>query len=264
MKKPITTSILIALSYMLTLGCDRAPEKAKFGLPTSKGPFPEAQISNDAKAGSTFEGEKIELPLGLILPAGSAMRFLDAKALQKHYANVFSKGTLGYQHCAGYTDPSKLPYEESACHDSMFTAGERVLLGAVDINLNDLRGGTNLIPPENLTLNYLRTLRSALARECNVLVKKERANVKAGTANLNQLNKGASPTAADLEEFFRSILGIKGSPVKVDIMAADYVKAFETIVAAGGTTAAAKETAADQAYIGLCVAIGMNPQIIIY
>jgi hypothetical protein len=186
------------------------------------------------------------------------MRLLDGKALTAHYANIFDKQSYGFDKCK-----TTLPAEASECIDSIFTNAESPSMGSFDVNNVAIRGPQNMTAPHSLTLNYMKNLRSALARECLVLVTAERAKLKAGQQATNKLVKAAAPAAADLDEFFRTLIGIKGSGMKVNIGSEDYVAAFTQVVAAA-TSAADKEKAIDQAYLGLCVAISMNPQVIIY
>ncbi|MBC7533163.1 MAG: hypothetical protein H7318_16450 [Oligoflexus sp.] len=266
--KRIQGPLVATLSLLILAGsyaCDSAPRHLKF-TPGAAASQPDVVVHNDPKASADakqgVQGSKEELPLELILGAGSQMRFLDGKALTAFYSNIFTKRSYGFEFC-NVADLKNLPAEASACTDTIFTAAESPSMGSFDLNNTPQRGSQNVTPPLNLTLNYMKTLRAGLARECNVLVALERANLKVNLAANNKLMKAAAPTAADLDEFFRTILGLKGSGMKVDIGADAYVAAFTQIVTAAAA-AADKEKAADQAYLGLCIAIGMNPQVIIY
>ncbi|RYZ64887.1 MAG: hypothetical protein EOP09_15205 [Proteobacteria bacterium] len=108
----------------------------------------------------------------------------------------------------------------------------------------------------------MKSLRSGLARECKVLVKSERANLVSKDVSKNVLIKAEVPTKEDLEEFFRTIVGMKGSSVTIDIKASAFVEAFKAVV--GAASAANKVATADKAFLGLCVAIASSPDIIIY
>lgn len=260
-----TRGQLIGAFILLTgiLACEGKPGNLKF-VPSGAA-VPEVIVSNDSKAlpggpGSVV-GTKEELPLELLLAPGSHMRFLDGRALTGFYANIFDKRSFGFEKC-NTTDRTKILAEESECVDTIFTTAESPLMGSFDINNNRDRGPQNVTPPYNLTLNYMKTLRAALARECLVLVTAERVNLKAGTITTNKLVKAPAPTAAILDEFFRTILGLKGTGIKVSVGSEAYVTAFNQLVAAAA--AADKEKAIDQGYLGLCVAISMNPQVIIY
>lgn len=257
----IPLALLSSLSF--SLACDRTPKKLEF-IPEGRA-VPEVIVSETggSDAGKSVNAEKEELPLALVVGVGSTMRFLDGRALTAYYSNIFPKRAYGFEICANINDPARLPAEASACTDSIFNAAEIPSMGTFSMNMTaSNRGAQNVLPPQNLTLNYMRTLRSALSRECGYLVKTERAALKANTIEKNSLIKAAAPSPADLEEFFRTILGLKGSGLKVDIGAADYVAAFNQVVASA--TAANKEKAADEAYLGLCIALAMNPQVIIY
>jgi hypothetical protein len=252
-----TLTMTLAAAITILSACDSKPGQMKF-VPGGD-TLPEVILSNDANGkGQGTSGTKEELPLELLLGPGSQMRLLDGKALTAHYANIFDKQAYGFDKCK-----SALPAEASDCTDSIFTPAESPLMGSFDVNNVAARGAQNMVPPHNLTLNYMKNLRQALARECLVLVTAERVKLKAGTQATNKLVKAAAPTAADLDEFFRTLIGLKGSGIKVSIGSEDYVAAFGQVVAAA-SSAADKEKAIDQAYLGLCVAISMNPQVIIY
>jgi len=115
-------------------------------------------------------------------------------------------------------------------------------------------------PIQSMTLNYTRTLRVALDRECTNLVNVEFPAMTRGNSAANILIKSASPTPADFEFFFKVMMGIKNSPEKVDISADKYAAAFKEIVDA----ATDKVTAQRMAFKNVCVAIAMDPQVIVY
>ena len=264
MKIPAMHLGSIVLSIIAMTACDGRPQKAEF-LPKGK-VIPEVVVvdkatadvrKGEADAKKSVNTEKEELPLSLVVGKGTDMRFLDGKALTAYYSHIFPKRGYGYEHCA-----NRLPDEASGCDDSIFEIAEGSAMGSFGINLRSNRGTQNVKAPHNLTLNYMRTLRAALSRECSYLVRTERAKLKANSGLANTLVKAMAPAAADLDEFFRTIVGLKGTGIKVEIGSADYVTAFNEIVGAAST--ATKERAADEAYLGLCIAVSMNPQVIIY
>ncbi|MBC7662163.1 MAG: hypothetical protein H7249_20900 [Chitinophagaceae bacterium] len=197
--------------------------------------------------------------LSLVVATGSSMRFLDARALGVLYANVFKKAAYGYQQCAGTT-----PREATDCTESIFMASERPDLGSFDLGTAAFaRAPQNVNPTTSLTLNYTRTLRLALSRECRYLVTNELAivNNKASTPAqiaANVLVKSQIVDAATLIDFEKRLLGIAGTSIPIDIDAASYVTAFKTVAAAD------KVNGVYNGYVDLCIALSMDPLVFIY
>ncbi len=193
--------------------------------------------------------------LDLLLPAGSAMRFLDARGLQVYYRHIFTPKAFGYMHCEGLK-----PRMGSDCEESIFNASERASMGSFEMNSPEFGIGTlNVHRAENLSLNYLRTLRSALGRECSSLVKTEMTQLSAGTAAANVLIKAEKPSVESLDAFMRKIFGITDSAI-IDVGSKSYVDAFEEAI----KDAKDKPSANLNAYVGLCVALSMDPQVFLY
>lgn len=194
--------------------------------------------------------------LQLIAPEGSAMSFLDSKALTLVYSRIFKKSSVGWRHCV-----SSKPTDILAC-DDVFSPDERSTLGSFDIyNPAMGRGEHNINRVSNVSLNYVRSLRAGLSRECGNLVTTELAALKAGTGTANILVKADLPTAATIEEFFRRILDVKDNPeIKVDIDASGYASDFPKSVA----LVADKTKASYNAYLNLCISVAMDPQVFLY
>lgn len=129
-------------------------------------------------------------------------------------------------------------------------------MGLFDLYSERMRRGVqNVSQAESLTLNYMRNLRAALGRECSRLVVKE----EAAPLPTNLLVKDSAPTAAHLEAFVRKILDVQDKEVDLDMPFADYVKAFQTAQSMGDPAKAKRN-----AYINLCIALSMDPQIFMY
>ncbi len=194
--------------------------------------------------------------LDLLLPAGSAMRFLDARGLQVYYRHVFAPKAFGYMHCEG-----QKPRMGSDCDESIFNASERASMGSFEMNSPEFGIGTlNVHQSENLSLNYLRTLRSALGRECSSLVKIELAQLAAGSIETNVLIKAEKPSAESLDAFMRKIFGLTNPASTIEVGAKAYTEAFESAI----KDAKDKPQANFNAYVGICVSLSMDPQVFLY
>jgi uncharacterized protein with WD repeat len=134
-------------------------------------------------------------------------------------------------------------------------------MGSFDLGTPRMdRSPANVNPVTSLTLNYTRTLRSALSRECISLVDAELVKLKAKDVTTNLLVKADAPTAADLNSFMMRLLGLTGSTVKVNFEAEGYVNDFAAVVSGSKD----KTQGQRNAYIGLCIAISMDPLVFLY
>lgn len=260
------------LTSLVLFGCssDRPPssadagvgkaEKQEEGVPgvdTEKLPEPEAEAGtkNESANGIPKPNGDESMPPALTYSPGSAMRLLDGRALTKIYNRVFPKRSYGYEQCR-----NNRYLEIGDCHDSIWEPQERTFVGTIDLYTPDFgRGPQNIRQAEDLTLNYMRTIRVGLSRECENLVNREMTALREGRQDTNLLIKSLKPTPEALEEFFRKFIGVEGTGMKVDIGAAKYVASFGEFV--GIRT---DQETHRRAYFGLCIAIGMDPQIFIY
>lgn len=194
---------------------------------------------------------KGNLPLELVPNAGSKMRFMNGQALTVVYGRVFKPDDWGYAHCA-----KDKPKDYDGCH-VIFNAEERPSMGFFDLYSQRMdRGVQNVALPENLTLNYMRSLRAALGRECDRLV----ANEESGKASSPLLVKAGGPTKESLDLFFRRLLDVEGTSIDLEVPFDDYVKAYKAAVAMDPN----KEKATHNAYTNLCLTLAMDPQVFIY
>ncbi len=208
--------------------------------------------STGGQGGSATDGVSLEL----LSDKGSAMRFLDADGLQVIYAKVFEKGPLGYAHCTA----NSLPRDPKIC-EGIFAEDERSLMGTFDLYSPRMkRGISNVGKTTNLTLNYMRSLRAALGRECTKLVDKEQALLKSNPKAETALVLEGNATAAKIERYFRLLNGIKDDAIAVDIDASGYASDFATLVKEQASTPQVQRLA----YINLCIAVSMDPQIFLY
>lgn len=253
---------LFAFALGLGLGCDRSPDGPKYsgrGGSDAQGPDGPVIIKtpNDEKLENegTLDGNIKENPLSLLTDGGSMVRYVNADGLDVYYRRVFPKGANGYMHCS-----NNRPVEYADCSRSIFTLGERISMGSFD--LHSTRGASNVSPVQNLTLNYTRTLRFALNRECTNLVNLEIKNLQAQALDKNVLVKSLAPTAQDFEGFYRKLLGLTGSKDPVSMGAADYASAFTKSLE--GIAERDKEKAAAASFINICISIAMDPDVILY
>ena len=201
-------------------------------------------------------GDSDSTVLQLIPETGSSMRFLDARGLTEFYKNVFPMKAFGFMHCA-----TNKPFNASDCTDSIFTKDERPAMGVFDLGSPRInRALQNVNPSANLTLNYTRTLRAALSRECSAMVDAEIVKFKAKDLAGNNLVKADKPSATDINEFMKKILGLSGTAVAVTVDAEAYAAAFDASILA----AKDKNTGMRNAYVGICIALSMDPLVFIY
>ncbi len=242
--------------FVLVASCssDRASKKGGGGSVVTKSDNPvilQPVQGDDAKK-EDVDGQ----PISLLPEAGSHMRLMDARGLNEFYQNVFAKKKFGYMHCE-----RNKPMVPADCTDSIFTRDERPAMGSFDLGTPRMnRSPSNVNPAANLTLNYTRTLRAALSRECNSLVDIELANLKANNLAANVLVKADKPTAADLDSFMKKLLGLSGTAIVLPIESAGYVTDFEKVKAATKDGNAGTRNG----FVGLCMALTMDPLVFIY
>lgn len=246
-----STSLLISL--LLLAACSSGKPSKKGALTSgADGTGPITNVPTD----DIHSGDSDNTVLQLVPETGSAMRFLDARGLTLYYQNVFARKAFGFMHC----EKTK-PIVAADCTDSIFTKDERVAMGAFDLGSPRMnRAPSNINPPANLTLNYTRTLRSALSRECISLVDAELVKFKAGDLTTNLLIKSDKPTASEINEFMKRILGVAGTAITVSVDAETYATSFAEVVTANKD----KNAGLRNGYIGLCIALTMDPLVFIY
>lgn len=250
-------TFLLSLSLLYASCSSDRPQRSSHegsGAAIPGGPNDPATGGGGAGGGDSKGGTTDPLPQ-LTYNVGSAMRLLDGRALTVIYNRVFPRRAYGFEHCKNNRFP-----ELTDCTASVFEPQERPFVGTVDIYTPQFnRGPQNIRQAEDLTLNYTRTLRVALSRECDAMVNREFVALNEGKQAGNFLVKELKPTKAALEEFFRRLLGIEGTGIAVDIGADKYLASFETYT--GGKS---DPDTLKRGYYGLCIAISMDPQIFIY
>ncbi|RYZ59360.1 MAG: hypothetical protein EOP07_04240 [Proteobacteria bacterium] len=241
------TNILLFAAFSIALACSRDRPH-----PVSGGGGAGTSAADDAIVQISIPEES---PLNIRPEAGSNLRFADGHALTKIYTRIFPKRSYGFEQCRN----NNYAYR-SDCQDTMFAPDERGFMGMIDLHSPRFgRGPQNIRRPEDMTLNYTRSLRVALGRECENLVKNEMKNLSEGKADLNLLIKTEKPTKEALEEFFRKVLGIEGTGMSVQFLADEYLAGYAQYV--GTKTDAGTR---QNAYFGLCIAIAMDPQVFLY
>ena len=244
---------LVALIALLVVESCNLPPKYHRPAPRS------ANGGGGGAATEGLSGEESSVQdqqtLALTETAGSALRYADSWALTDMYARVFKQRDFGFAHCE-----KDLPRHPNDC-TNVFRPNERPDMGTFDMHEPGInRGPVNIQPVTSLRLSYVRTLRAMLVRECNVLVEKELGNLKAGTAAQNLLIKAAEPKSEDYEFFFKSLLGIEKTTMKVDFDGSLYVEAFKRSMA----SATDKDAATRATNVAVCVSISMDPHIFLY
>lgn len=236
--------------FILLLSCTQAPHKVAL---TNDNGTNDPGGDDVLKDGSTdTEGSK---DLQLRPEAGSKMRFLDGRALTAVYSRVFAKDEWGFAHCA-----RDKPKDYDGC-DLLFSRDERPAMGTFDLYSQRMgRGLQNVNKTENLTLNYMRNLRSALSRECERLVTREEKALSADPAAKTILVKADGPTKASLAAYFSLLMDDDGKGVDFAVPFDDYVKAFKTALNGENDPAKAKANA----YLNLCLSLSMEPQVFLY
>jgi hypothetical protein len=248
---------LFLLALSLASACSNAPSRYQTGADkpgAANGSNGGASGSNEG--GGVIGGENSAVPITYAPSPGSAMRLIDGRALTIIYQRIFPARDYGFEICKGNANFREL----SDCSESMFTPDERPFVGTIDIFTPRLnRGPQNLRQPEDLTLNYMRTVRVGLSRECEALVTREHAAFLQNKSESNILVKAEKPTKAVVEEFFRRILGIEGTAIPVEFGVSGYLEAFSKY-----TEGKTDVNTTKQAYYGLCIAVAMDPQVFIY
>lgn len=241
--------MLFILFATIACSSDRPDRVDTHSAPATGGA---ADPNGDAKGGGK---DSLDPLPQLTYQSGSAMRLLDAHALTLIYSRVFPKRAYGFEQCK-----SNRFLEVGDCHATMFEPSERPFMGSIELYTPDFnRGPQNIRQAEDLTLNYTRTLRVALSRECDAFVNREWLALSEGKQAANFLIKEQKPSKAALEEFFRRLIGVEGTGMLVDISADQYLASFDAYLAGKSDPDTLK-----RAYYGLCIAISMDPQIFIY
>ncbi len=250
--KRIYYLLLVTGLFLNACSSDR-PSRGRDGASAGGG----GAAGNDSKTGDgTKDGGVSTDPLpGVVFLRGSAMRLLDGRALTIIYSRVFPPRAYGFEHCKNNRFP-----EITDCTESVFEPNERPFMGTIDLYTPQFsRGPQNLRQAEDLTLNYTRTLRVALSRECDAFVNREWQALQEGKEAANFLIKAQKPTKAGLEEYFRRLLGVEGTNLPVAISSDEYLQAFATYIGTKNDPETLK-----RGYYGLCIAVSMDPQIFIY
>jgi hypothetical protein len=196
------------------------------------------------------------IPLSKNPATGAQFRLVSPTGLDEIYARVFKRQASGH---FVYACPA---YDIFECKDSFFTNPEAIAMGGSYLTRNI----ANFKQPDNLTLNYLRSLRAMLRRECTSLVRREWRSVAAeenAASNVLVTVPGVPPKEV-FDGFLRRLLGINGLDVKVDTGAADYRKAFEQSLATFPEEVELDQNQYMNTYINTCIAISMDPRVIFY
>jgi hypothetical protein len=237
------------LSLVILLSCGGKAEQHKRPESATTSPV---GTDGDSETGSTEEpGHGVDL--SLLQNAGSETRLLEAHGLQVYYSRIFKPKSYGYEHCS-----KNRPSTSSDCTTTIFTAAERANMGSTGMFATRFsnRGTQNINPIATVTLGYTRTLRAALSRECTKLVTDETAALSPN----NILVKASAPTEAHVEDFMKTLLGMKTAPFSSGIPAALYATAFTAAIDGAADPVKAKKNA----YINLCISLAMDPSVFIY
>lgn len=197
-----------------------------------------------------------EEPAPLALREGSKLGFLPPQALSSRFKRVFKPSANGYAHCARSPVGA---FGKDYCGQP-FDSKELRFIGYFGLHNSPALGPITAEKIDGLTLNYTKSLRSMLLRECRILVQTENVTPNAPS---NLLVRGTTvPSSQVLQSFHRRILGIDGTNITVDFPAEAYAAAAANILAQA--QAKDKPSVRLNATISLCVAIGMDPTITLY
>ena len=137
----------------------------------------------------------------------------------------------------------------------MFSIGESRELNtfALNFGLEGFKQG------REINLNYLRTLRLVLERECRALVNREweQAPEEGQAEDLTLVKSRQLPEPATLKFFLDRILGIYGMDLPYDSGATEYRSAMEQAISVEGSSL-------KDIYIVACVAIASDPVVFVY
>lgn len=247
------TKIALSILMLFLSSCGGNSPKRSSLPPDSN---PSSDDGSETMPGAGDETGTEVVSIGFVASAGSALRMVNGKSLTEIYKRIFTKNGEYWSHCNMKGQDRNMPL--SFCMDSIFTGDERNFVGIFDMRGN---AKSNVDRVDNINLNYLRSIRSALGRECKSLVEREWSNLKSNMVTENHLIKSENPTAANLEEFFRRILGIEGTGMKVDILADAYVNAFNKNLE---NEAQEEDKGRKALYETLCIALASDPQVILY
>jgi hypothetical protein len=216
-------------------------------------------VDKDPRNASKEEELRIatrEEPAPLGLRDGSKLGFLPPNALSSRFRRVFKPSANGYAHCAR---PPVGSFRGDYC-GQLFDSKELRFIGHFGLHSSAVLGPITAEKIDGLTLNYTKSLRSMLLRECRTLVLKENETPNAPS---NLLVQGSTvPSSLALQSFHKRILGIDGTNIAVDFPAEAYAAAAEKILAQAQPRD--KPSVRLNATISLCVAIGMDPTITLY
>ena len=185
--------------------------------------------------------------LSLVQQKGSHKRFLGTKALTQIYSRVFiqTNGKWNY-YCRFF---------KSHCKENMFNTAESNAMGDFDFD----RNFSNLTPVRAFKLEYIRSLRGALQRECRVLVEAE-WDAEDLTKNKVVRNK-TSIEAATIDGFMKTLLGV---PPGFDLNFP--AETYATEINALNKDKTVEENALElkDNFIYLCILLGSDPLVIMY
>ena len=234
---------MVALSLSCTSKPPHRPRLDADGGDASKGDNPTTEDTEQTK------------DLELLPTDGSKMRLMDGRALTTVYGRVFKKDEWGYAHCA------QLKTQDYDGCNIIFNKDEKPGMGVFDLYSQRMgRGTQNVLRAEDLTLNYMRNLRAALGRECERLISNEEKALAENPTASTLFVKAKGPTAADLEAYFKKLMDTEGNSIDFEVPYASYVETFQKVQ----MSVTDKSKATHIAYVSLCLAISMEPQVFIY
>src|SRR5689334_19160368 len=146
--------LLVSLSF-LTFACS-APQKNNSDRSEGGGDVNSQNIESDDE--SNIE----TIPLLKNPPPGTVLRLPDSFALTQVYERVFSRRSNNNFGIACTFD------DLAWCNKNMFTKDESMTMGTLYIPFV-----INMVGQKGSTINYLRSLRSGLFRECSAMVNTE-------------------------------------------------------------------------------------------
>lgn len=198
----------------------------------------------------------VPLELLKLAPAGVQFRLASAIGLDQVYSRVFLRRANGnYGAACSVFNPHD-------CKDSLFTDTEARDLSTLILS----RGIQEFKSPSNFTLNYTRSLRAMLLRECRFMVVTELNQVVANPAvnSAKFATVMGEPPADNFDLFLRRLLGVDGLQVTVDADGAAYLSAFRATVAGAPEVERTTRKVIEDAYVATCMAIAMDPRVLVY
>lgn len=189
------------------------------------------------------------LTLSNVKQQGTAKRFLGALALTKVYSRVFeeTKQNGEWFDCGGR--------DQKICIVSMFNPGEANALGELEYTYKM----SSVEHEKEFKMNYLRSLRAGVSRQCNRLIDVEWAE---DDLTGNQLVKSKKSVAADgVHDFMLTLLNLPLN-IKFEFPSQTYADSFNAIVVKAEKDQ--EEEVAKSAYKSLCLYLATDPLIIMY